>query len=82
MVCCLCCCVIVRVGFNVFECVFMREFSCDVVCFFLFVSLCVCVMCVCVLCLMSLHAVCELYCDDVWCSMYLCVCVCVCVVRL
>ena len=33
-------------------------------------SLCVCVcVCVRVSCLMSLHAVCELSCDDVWCSM-------------
>ena len=36
---------------------------------------CVCV-CVCVLSLISLHAVCELSCDDVWCSMWFCVCVC------
>ena len=40
---------------------------------------CVALICVCVLCLMSLHAVCELSCDDVWRSM--CVCVCVFVIR-
>ena len=33
-----------------------------------FFFVCLCVVCVCVLCLMSLHAVCELSCDDAWCS--------------
>ena len=41
---------------------------------FFFVCLCGC-LCVCVLCMMSLHAVCVLSCDDVWCSMCVCVCV-------
>ena len=59
---------IVRVGFDVFECVFMRDLLCDVV---WFGFRCVLVlMCACVLCLLSLHAVCELSCDDVWCSMW------------
>ena len=66
MVCCLCCFVDVRVGSTVFECVFMRALLCDVA---WYVFRCVVVlMCVCVLCLMSLHAVCELSCDDVWCA--------------
>ena len=74
MVCCLCCFAIVRVGCHVFECVFMRALLYDVV---WFVFRCVVVfVCVCVLCLMSLHAVCELSCDDVWCSMCFCGCVC------
>ena len=38
-------------------------------------SLCACVDVCCVLCLMSLHAVCELSCDGVWCSNCVCVCV-------
>ena len=52
----------------------MRASLCNVV---WFVFLCVFVlMCACVLCLMPVHAVCELSCDDVWCSMcVLCVCV-------
>ena len=41
------------------------------VCFSLCVNDCVC----CVLCLMSLQAVCEISCDDVWFSMCVCVCV-------
>ena len=83
MVRCLCCVVIVRVGFSVFECVSTRALLCDVV---RFAFRCVIVlMGVCVLCLVSLHAVCELSCDDAWCSRCFCVCVfavCVCVVRL
>ena len=80
MVCCLCCFVDVRVGLNLFECVFIRALLCDVLWFDIrgvFV-----LMCVCVLCLMSLHAVCESSYDDVWCSRcVLCLCdvfVCLC----
>ena len=55
------------------KCVFMRALLRDIV---RFAFLCVFVfVCVCVLCLVSLHAVCELSCDDVWCSMCGCVCV-------
>ena len=57
MVCCLCCFVDVRVGFNVFECVFMRALLCDVV-WLVFRGVFV-LICVYVLCLMSLHVVCE-----------------------
>ena len=39
--CPLCCFVVVRMGFNVFECVSVRELACDVVWF-------VCLLCVCV----------------------------------
>ena len=53
-------------GLKVFECVFMPGLLFDVV---WLVFRCVFVlMCVRVLCLMSLHAVCALPCDDVWCS--------------
>ena len=63
MVRCWCCFVFVRVGVNVLSYVFLR-------CVFVLVN-------VCVLWLMSLHAVCELSCDDEWCSWCVCVCVCV-----
>ena len=58
---------------------------CALLCDFVwFVFRCVFVfVCVCVLCLMSLPAVCEISCGDVWrsmCSMCFCVCVCRCVV--
>ena len=63
--------------------VFMRDLLSDVV-WFAFRCVFVFVFVFCVLCLMSLHAVCEISCDDVWCSMCVCVCVsfCVCVVCL
>ena len=61
-----------------FECAY-RALLCDVV---WFAFRCVVVlMCACVLRLMSLHAVCELSCNDVWCSMCFCVCLFVVFVR-
>ena len=58
-----------------FGCVFMRALLCNGV-WFVFLCVFVCVLvCVCVLRMMSLHAVCVLSCDDVWCSMCVCVCV-------
>ena len=81
MVCCLCCFVDMRVGLNLFECVFIRALLCEIV-WFDFRGVFV-LMRVCGLCLMSLHAVCELSYDDVWCSRcVLCLCdvfVCLCV---
>ena len=67
-------CVWVSMCLSVCLCVRYRVMS-----YGLFFVVCV-LMCACVLCLMSLHAVCELSCDDVWCSM--CVCVCVFVFRI
>ena len=65
MVCCLCCFAIVRVGGNVFECVFVRALLCDVR-WFAFRCVFV-VVCVRALCLMSSRAVCEISCGDVLC---------------
>ena len=43
----LCCVVVGRVGFHVFDCVLVRDLLCDVVWFVLFVvCLCPCVLCV------------------------------------
>ena len=68
---CLSVCLCVRV-LNL--CVLAVRYSvvlCVVFCVFVvFVLLCVCGF----VSLMSLHAVCECSCDDVWCSMCMCVC--------
>ena len=77
MGCSLCCFVVVRMRFNVFACVFMRELVCDIVWFVLL--LCVCV-CVCLCFIFDVNYLVMMY--GLLCVVCVCVCCNVCVVCL
>ena len=72
----LCWLVFKRVGFDV-RVWFKFDLPCDVVWLSFFVVVVFVFECACFVCLMSMHAVCELLCDDVCCFMCIGVLVCV-----